>query len=103
MYNCLKNKLLHVFFSATVDVVSLLTATATISLVGVVVFTLYTMKLKSVLSRKTTTLDYDIPNFESIDRKYETLQRNKADTVGIDTTSEYMEISATTSDSIIFF
>lgn len=39
------------FFSATVDVVSLLTATTTISLVGVVVFTLYTLKLNCILSR----------------------------------------------------
>lgn len=86
------------FFSATVDVVSLLTATTTISLVGVVVFTLYTLKLNCILSRKTSALDYDDSNVKTIDGKYETLQRNNAlDTVGSDTATEYMEISAITS------
>lgn len=83
------------FFSATVDVVSLLTATTTISLVGVVVFTLYTLKLNCILSRKKSALDY---NVKTSDGKYETLQRsNASDTVGIDTATEYMEISAITS------
>lgn len=50
--------------------------------------------------KKKSTPNYDVFNSESIDRKYKTLQRNKADTVGKDTIAEYMEISAITSDSI---
>lgn len=50
-------------------------------------------------SRKATTLDYDVSDVKTIDRKYETLQRKTvADKAGIDTTAEYMEISAITSD-----
>lgn len=86
------------FFSATVDVVSLLTATTTISLVGVVVFTLYTLKLNCILSRKKISTGYNVSNVKTSDGKYETLQRsNASDTVGIDTATEYMEISAITS------
>lgn len=52
-------------------------------------------------SRKSTTLDYDVSDVKTIDRKYETLQRKTktvADKAGTDTTAEYMEISAITSD-----
>lgn len=52
-------------------------------------------------SRKSSTLDYDVSDVKTIDRKYETLQRKTktvADKAGIDTTAEYMEISAITSD-----
>lgn len=50
-------------------------------------------------SRKSSTLDYDVSDEKTIDRKYETLQRKTvADKAGIDTTAEYMEISAITSD-----
>lgn len=50
-------------------------------------------------SRKATTLDYDVSDLKTIDRKYETLQRKTvADKAGIDTTAEYMEIPAITSD-----
>lgn len=50
-------------------------------------------------SRKTSKLDYDVSDVKTIDRKYETLQRKTvADNAGTDTTAEYMEISAITSD-----
>lgn len=50
-------------------------------------------------SRKATTLDYDASDVKTIGRKYETLQKKTvADKAGIDTTAEYMEISAITSD-----
>lgn len=50
-------------------------------------------------SRKATTLDYDVSDVKTVDRKYETLHRKTvADKVGIDKTAEYMEIPAITSD-----
>lgn len=52
-------------------------------------------------SRKWSTLDYDVSDVKTIDRKYETLQRKTktvADEAGTYTTAEYMEISAITSD-----
>uniref|UniRef100_A0A8W8P4D4 SRCR domain-containing protein n=1 Tax=Magallana gigas TaxID=29159 RepID=A0A8W8P4D4_MAGGI len=65
----------------------------------VVVLTLFTLKRRCLSSRKATTLDYDVSDVKTIDRKYETLQRKTvADKAGIDTTAEYMEISAITSD-----
>lgn len=87
-------------FSATFDTVTLLIATTTILLFIVVVFTIFTLKRKWLSSRKTSNPNYDVFNSDSIDRKYETLQRNTADTVGIDTTAEYIEIPAITSDYI---
>lgn len=48
-------------------------------------------------SRKTSTLDYDVPDVN--DRRYETLQiKTVVDDAGTDTPVEYMEISAITSD-----
>lgn len=52
-------------------------------------------------SRETSTLNYDVSGVKTFDRKYETLQREKktaADKAGTDTTAEYMEISAITSN-----
>lgn len=85
------------FFPGTFKIVSFLIATTSILSVLVVVFTLLTLKRKCVSSRKTSTLDYDVPDVN--DRKYETLQRKTvADDAGTDTPAEYMEITAITSD-----
>eukprot|EP00105_Crassostrea_gigas_P039452 XP_019923600.1 PREDICTED: multiple epidermal growth factor-like domains protein 11 [Crassostrea gigas] len=86
---------------ATFPIVSFLIATTSILFVLVVVFTFFTLKRKCMSSRKSSTLDYDVSDVKTIDRKYETLQRKTktvADKAGTDTTAEYMEISAITSD-----
>lgn len=85
------------FFPATFEIVSFLIATTSILLVLVLVFTFFTLKRKCMSSRKTSTLDYDVPDVN--DRKYETLQiKTVVDDAGTDTPVEYMEISAITSD-----
>lgn len=85
------------FFPATFEIVSFLIATTSVLLVLVLVFTFFTLKLKCMSSRKTSTLDYDVPVVN--DRRYETLQiKTVVDDAGTDTPAEYMEISAITSD-----
>lgn len=85
------------FFPATFEIVSFLIATTSILLVLVLVFTFFTLKRKCMSSRKTSTLDYDVPDVN--DRKYETLQiKTVVDDTGTYTPVEYMEISAITSD-----
>lgn len=85
------------FFPATFEIVSFLIATTSILLVLVLVFTFFTLKRKCMSSRKTSTLDYDVPDVN--DRKYETLQiKTVVDDTGTYTPEEYMEISAITSD-----
>lgn len=85
------------FFPATFEIVSFLIATTSVLLVLVLVFTFFTLKRKCMSSRKTSTLDYDVPDVN--DRKYETLQiKTVVDDAGTDTPVEYMEISAITSD-----
>lgn len=85
------------FFPATFEIVSFLIATTSVLLVLVLVFTFFTFKRKCMSSRKTSTLDYDVPDVN--DRRYETLQiKTVVDDAGTDTPVEYMEISAITSD-----
>lgn len=85
------------FFPATFEIVSFLIATTSVLLVLVLVFTFFTLKRKCMSSRKTSTLDYDVPDVN--DRIYETLQiKTVVDDAGTDTPVEYMEISAITSD-----
>lgn len=85
------------FFPATFEIVSFLIATTSVLLVLVLVFTFFTLKRKCMSSRKTSTLDYDVPDVN--DRRYETLQiKTLVDDAGTDTPAEYMEISAITSD-----
>lgn len=85
------------FFPATFEIVSFLIATTSVLLVLVLVFTFFTLKRKCMSSRKTSTLDYDVPDVN--DRKYETLQiKTVVDDTGTYTPVEYMEISAITSD-----
>lgn len=85
------------FFPATFEIVSFLIATTSVLLVLVLVFTFFTLKRKCMSSRKTSTLDYDVPDVN--DRRYETLQiKTVVDDAGTDTPAEYMEISAITSD-----
>lgn len=85
------------FFPATFEIVSFLIATTSVLLVLVLVFTFFTLKRKCMSSRKTSTLDYDVPDVN--DRRYETLQiKTVVDDAGADTPVEYMEISAITSD-----
>lgn len=85
------------FFPATFEIVSFLIATTSVLLVLVLVFTFFTLKRKCMSSRKTSTLDYDVPDVN--DRRYETLQiKTVVDDAGTDTPVEYMEISAITSD-----
>lgn len=88
-------------FSATLDTVSVLTATTTSSLVLVVAFILYMVKKKCVYSRKTPTRNYDIPEVVTMDSKYKTLQRKKpSDEVKKNPAVEYMEIAAFSSEYI---
>lgn len=85
------------FFPATFEIVSFLIATTSVLLVLVLVFTFFTLKRKCMSSRKTSTLDYDVPDVN--DRRYETLQiKTVVDDAGTDTPAEYMEILAITSD-----
>ncbi|XP_052696249.1 uncharacterized protein LOC128174859 [Crassostrea angulata] len=84
---------------AAFPIVSFLIATTSILFVLVVVLTFFTLKRKCMSLRKTSKLDYDVSDVKTIDRKYETLQRKTvAENAGTDTTAEYMEISAITSD-----
>lgn len=65
------------YFSATLDTVSVLTATTTISLVLVVTFILYMVIKKCLKSRQALIRNYDMPEVVTMDGKYETLQRKK--------------------------
>lgn len=89
------------FFSASIDTVSVLTATTTISLALVVAFMLYMIKKKCLNSRQTPTRNYDMPEVVTIDSKYDTLQRKKqSDEVEHNPAVEYMEIAAISSEYI---
>lgn len=89
------------YFSATLDIVSVLTATTTISLVLVVTFILYMVIKKCLKSRQALIRNYDTPEVVTMDGKYETLQRKKqSDEVENNPAVTYMEIAAISSEYI---
>lgn len=99
-------------FSASIDTVSFLIATTVLLSALVVAYSLYKLKRKYMSSRQTAERNNDVSEVIPVDSKYETLQRKKV-TGEVDThtpleymeidrvkATEYMEISAVTSDYI---
>lgn len=95
-------KLMDLFyFSATLDTVSVLTATTTISLVLVVTFILYMVIKKCLKSRQAPIRNYDMSEVVTMDGKYETLQRKKqSDEVENNPAVDYLEIAVISSEYI---
>lgn len=89
------------YFSATLDTVSILTATTSISLVLSVTFILYMVIKKCLKSRQAPIRNYDMPEVVTMGGKYETLQRKKpSDEVENNPAVAYMEIAAISSEYI---
>lgn len=80
---------------------SVLAATTAISLVVIVVFTLYILKKKCLYAKQTPTRNHDVQEGITIGSKYETLQRKKpSDEVENNPATEYMEIASISSEYI---
>lgn len=89
------------YFSATLDTVSILTATTSISLVLSVTFILYMVIKKCLKSRQAPIRNYDMPEVVTMGGKYETLQRKKpSDEVENNPAVAYMGIAAISSEYI---